>query len=320
MIEVFEDWRALPPPARGASVALGNFDGVHRGHRAVIAGAHAARPDLPLGVVTFEPHPRAFFRPDDPPCRLTLPRERAALLEAAGVRFLYQLRFDRAFSELSAEAFIDEVLIAGIGARHLACGPDFAFGHRRGGDVRMLTERAERHGVGVSVIPKLADEEGPISSTRIRRLLKDGYPERAARLLGRYWSIERPVEPGDRLGRELGFPTANLTFGPYLEPARGIYVVRVRLPDGSLRDGVASVGRRPALGGDPYTRCEVFLLDFAGDLYGMPLRVFFLAWLHEEIAYSGLDALRAGIAADVETARRWFAANPPPPSFPEIAA
>jgi riboflavin kinase/FMN adenylyltransferase len=275
---------------------------------------------LPLGVVTFEPHPRAFFRPDDPPCRLTLPSDRAALLETLGVRFLYQLRFDRAFSELSAEAFVEDVLLGGLGARHLACGPDFAFGHRRGGDARFLTERAERHGVGVSVIPKLADAEGPISSTRIRRLLKDGYPERAARLLGRYWSIERPVERGDRLGRELGFPTANLTFGPYLEPARGIYVVRAALPGGVVRDGVANVGRRPTLGGDPLTRCEVFLFDFSGDLYELPLRVFFLAYLHEEIAYPSLDALKAGIAADVEAARRWFATTPLPPSFPEIEA
>jgi riboflavin kinase/FMN adenylyltransferase len=320
VIEIFEDWRAIPGHARGASVALGNFDGVHRGHRAVIAAAHAARPDLPLGVVTFEPHPRAFFRPDDPPCRLTLPDERAALLEKLGVRFLYQLRFDRAFSELSAESFIEDVLIAGLGARHLACGPDFAFGHRRGGDVRLLTARAEAHGVGVSVVPKLADEEGPVSSTRIRRLLKDGYPDRAARLLGRYWSIARPVERGDRFGHELGFPTANLTFGPYLEPARGIYVVRATLPDGRMRDGVANVGRRPTLGGDPLTRCEVFLFDFEGDLYGAALRVFFLAYLHEEIAYPGLEALKAGIAADVETARRWFATHSLPSSFPELDA
>src|SRR5579871_5355688 len=164
-MKIFDDWRGLPPEARKASVALGNFDGVHLGHAAVLRAAHAARPDAPRAVLTFEPHPREFFRPQDPPFRLTLAAERAAALAALGVEILYQLPFDAALSYLSAEAFITEVLYEGIGAVHLACGGDFAFGHRRGGDVSFLATRAEALGMGLTIVPAVADVQGPISTT-----------------------------------------------------------------------------------------------------------------------------------------------------------
>jgi riboflavin kinase/FMN adenylyltransferase len=303
-MQVFRRWRDLPENARGATLALGNFDGVHLGHARVLGAAHRARPDAPLAVLTFEPHPRELFRPDDPPFRLTLSAERAVALAQLGVTTLYELPFDWPFSNLSAETFVSEILHGGVGARHLACGPDFAFGHRRGGDVTFLSARAEALGIGLSVVPLLADAEGPISSTRIRRLLQDGYPERAAAELGRPWTIRGPVVEGDRRGRTLGFPTANIPLGRHLEPARGVYAVVVRLPDGDEVRGVANIGRRPTVNSAPESRVEVHLFDFAADLYGAELSVDLRHFLRPERRFPDLAALRAQIAADAAEARR----------------
>ncbi len=303
-----QDWRAVPEALRGATVALGNFDGVHLGHAAVIRAAHGARPDLPLAALTFEPHPREHFRPDDPPFRLTLLPAKAAALGSLGVRVVYALPFGPALAAMPAEAFVEEVLHQGIGARHLACGHDFAFGHRRGGDIGLLAREAEKRGIGLTVVPAVADEGGPISSTRIRRLLQDGYPERAARELGRDWEITGTVFHGDRLGRELGWPTANILLGRHMEPARGVYAVTVALADGSLVPGVANVGRRPTLGGDPVTRLEVHLFDWSGDLYGQEIGVRLHSFLRPDATFGGLEALKAAIAADAAEARRVLSA------------
>ncbi len=301
---VFRDWRAIPEAARGATVALGNFDGVHLGHASVLRAAHAARPDAALAVLSFEPHPRELFRPDDPPFRLTLSTERADALGLLGVTQLFEMPFDRAFSQLTAEEFVTEVLHRGIGARHLVCGPDFAFGHRRGGDVRFLVARAEALGMGISIIPPLSDAQGPISSTRIRRLLQDGYPERASSELGRRWAVRGVVSHGDKRGRTIGFPTANVPLGRHLEPARGVYAVTIRLPDGGEAAGVANIGRRPTVNEGPESRLEVNIFDFAGDLYGAEISVALHAFLRAERRFSGLDELRAQIAADAAEARR----------------
>jgi riboflavin kinase/FMN adenylyltransferase len=309
-MQIFHDWRAIPPEARGASVALGNFDGVHLGHASLLRAAHAARPDVPLAVLSFAPHPRELFRPDDPPFHLTLSEERAEALAALGVSLLYEVRFDRAFSQLSATAFIVEVLDAGIGARHLACGPDFAFGHRRGGDVALLAASAAERGIGLSIVPPLLDAQGPISSSRIRRLLQDGYPEHAAAALGRPWSLCGVVAHGDARGRTLGFPTANIALGRHLEPARGVYAITARLPDGRRVPGVANLGRRPTVNEGPESRLEAHLFDFSGDLYDQVLSVSLHAFLRAERKFAGLDDLRAQIAADAAEARRHFAAQP----------
>lgn len=301
---IIHHWHDLPNDLRGATVALGNFDGVHLGHAAVLRAAHAARPDLPLAALTFEPHPREHFRPEDPPFRLTLLPAKAAALGALGVQVVHAIPFDATLAAMPAEAFIEEVLHQGIGARHLACGHDFAFGHRRGGDIAMLTREAERRGIGLSVVPPVVDESGPISSTRIRRVLQDGYPERAARLLGRDWELHGEVFRGDRLGRELGWPTANILLGSQLEPARGVYAVTVRLADGSAVPGVANVGRRPTLGGDPVTRLEVHLFDWSGDLYGQSIAVALHAFIRPDAKFAGLEELKAAIAADAAEARR----------------
>jgi riboflavin kinase/FMN adenylyltransferase len=289
-------------------VALGNFDGMHRGHAQVIRAAHAARPKVPLAVLTFEPHPREHFRPDDPPFRLTLSAERAEALAALGVTLLYELPFNHEFSLMPAEAFVSDVLHDGLGARHLVCGPDFAFGHRRGGDTTFLARRAEELGMGLTLVPLLADATGPISATRIRRALQDGYPERATADLGRAWTVRGEVAHGDKRGRTIGFPTANIALGRHLEPARGVYAVTVRLPDGEWHRGVANIGRRPTVQEGPESRLEVNIFDFDADIYGVELAVSLHAYIREERKFSGLEALRSQIAADAGEARRLLAA------------
>lgn len=302
-LRIVRDWRDLPDTLRGAAVALGNFDGVHLGHAHLLRAAHGARPGATLAVLTFEPHPRELFRPDDPAFRLTLSAERAEALAALGVQVVYELPFDRAFSQLSAEAFVDDVLHRGIGAAHLACGPDFAFGHRRGGDAAFLATRAEALGIGLTVTPPLADAQGPISSTRIRRLLQDGYPERASADLGRPWAVRGPVTYGDQRGRTIGFPTANVPLGRHLEPARGVYAVTVRLPDGAEVPGVANIGRRPTVNEGVESRVEAHLFDWKGDLYGQEVAVALHAFLRAEKKFASFDELRGQIVVDAEQVR-----------------
>ncbi|MCC7272130.1 MAG: bifunctional riboflavin kinase/FAD synthetase [Alphaproteobacteria bacterium] len=295
------------PAARlGAVVALGNFDGVHRGHQAVIAAAreHARALGAPAGVLTFEPHPRQLFRPDDPPFRLTPFRIKTRLMEALGLDVVYALAFDRAFSERSADSFIADVLVGGFGVRHVVAGRDFAFGHRRGGTMALLAARGRELGFGVSTAEPVCDAAGPISSSRIRALLTEGRPAEAARLLGRPWEVEGRVETGHRRGRTIGFPTANIALGDGLRPAVGVYAVEARLdePDARLWTGVANFGRRPTVDGTSLW-LEVHLFDFQGDLYGRHLRVGLREYLRGERKFDGLAALTAQIAEDAARAR-----------------
>ncbi len=308
-MRIFRDWRGLPEDARGATVALGNFDGVHLGHASLIRAAHTARPDARLAVLTFEPHPREVFRPDDPPFRLTLSAEREDALAALNVDLLYELPFNHAFSLMSADTFVTDVLHQGLGARHLVSGRDFAFGHRRGGDTGFLADRAESLGMGLTLVPPVTDAQGPLSSTRIRRLLQDGYPERATVELGRPWAIRGEVAHGDKRGRTIGFPTANIALGRHLEPARGVYAVTVRMPGGAEHAGVANIGRRPTVNAGTESRLEVNLFDFSADLYGQDLTVALHAYIRPEIRFSGLNSLKAQIALDAAEARRILAAG-----------
>ncbi len=302
-MHIFPDWRALPAHARGATVALGNFDGVHLGHAHLLRAAHAARPNAPRAVLTFEPHPRQFFRPEDPPFRLTLAAERREALAALGVQILYEIPFNTAFSHMSATVFTSEVLHHGLGAAHLACGPDFAFGHRRGGDVVKLAAGAEAAGMGLTIVTPYADARGPISSTRIRRALQDGYPEWAAVDLGRPWTIRGTVIHGDARGRTIGFPTANVALGEHLEPARGVYAVTARLADGSMQAGVANIGRRPTVADGAQSRLEAHLFDYTGDLYGQDIAVTLLAFIRGEEKFADFAALRTQIEQDALAAR-----------------
>jgi riboflavin kinase/FMN adenylyltransferase len=313
-MQLYTDWAGLPDSARGATIALGNFDGVHLGHAHLVRAAHGARPDLPLAVLTFEPHPRELFRPDDPPFRLSLAAERAAALADLGVQIIYEVPFNAALSLLPADIFIADILRTKLDARHLACGPDFAFGHRRGGTVPMLAARAEELGMGLTIVPPLADAGGPISSTRIRRLLQDGYPERAAAELGRPWAIRGIVAHGDKRGRTIGFPTANIPLGRHLEPARGVYAVTVKLADGAVVKGVANIGRRPTVNEGMESRVEAHLFDFDGDLYGQEISVALHAYLRAEEKFASFDALRTQIARDAEAARTLLGCPLPEPN------
>ena len=306
-MRVARGWAGLEDGLRGATVALGNFDGVHVGHAHLLRAAHGARPGAKLAVLTFEPHPREFFRPDDPPFRLTLAAERQAALAALGVELLYEIPFDRALSELPASLFVDEVLHAGVGAAHIACGADFAFGHRRGGDAAFLAARAEALGIGLTIVPKLSDAQGALSTTRIRRLLQDGYPERAAAELGRHWAIRGPVTHGDKRGRTIGFPTANIPLGRHLEPARGVYAVVATLPDGTAVHGVANIGRRPTVNDGPESRVEAHLFDWSGDIYGQEIAVALHGFLRTERKFGSFEDLKTQIELDAELARAMLA-------------
>ncbi|MCW5748767.1 MAG: bifunctional riboflavin kinase/FAD synthetase [Alphaproteobacteria bacterium] len=290
---------------------MGNFDGVHRGHQMLLAKAAAlARADRAAVVaLTFEPHPRSFFVPDTGPFRLTLLPAKARLLAAHGVGAVLAQRFDAAFAALPADSFVRDVLAGGLGARHVVCGYDFTFGTRRGGNVERLREFGASLGFGVEVLDPVMREGEIYSSTGIREALRLGMVSEAADLLGRPWEIEGPVEEGDRRGRTIGFPTANVALGAHLRPRFGVYAVRAGVEENGdvvWRDGVANLGRRPTIG-KLVENFEVHLFDYAGDLYGRTLRTQFIEFVRPEMKFAGLDALKAQIAADAAAARKILA-------------
>jgi riboflavin kinase/FMN adenylyltransferase len=303
LVPTFDDWQGITDAWQGGVVALGNFDGVHRGHQALIAeaGQRAKALGAPLIALTFEPHPRGFFVPDTGPFRLTLPPAKLRLLAQYGVQAVLAQRFDATFAALSADAFIEDVLLKGLGARHVVCGYDFTFGARRGGNVEFLRQAGTARGFGVTVLEPVMREGEIYSSTRIREALRAGWASEAAELLGHPWEIEGVVELGDQRGRTIGFPTANVALGEHLRPRFGVYAVRA-LVDGKWRDAVANLGKRPTFG-KLQENFEVNLFDFAGDLYGQTLRVALVDFIRPEMKFAGLDALKAQIAADGEAAR-----------------
>ena len=292
---------------RGAIAAVGNFDGVHLGHKAVIGQAqHAARlAGAPSAVLTFEPHPRMLFQPDAPAFRLTSAAARAEAIAALGTNILFELGFDMEFSHVSAEDFITGILHRGLGLRHVVIGHDFFFGHRRRGTPEMLQEYGIRLGFGVSVIDPVTEQDGAVySSSRIRQCLKEGDPRGAAALLGRPWDVTATVIHGDQRGRTIGFPTANLQLEDILHPAHGVYAVRARDEESDVWwSGVANFGRRPTVN-DRGPLLEVNLFDVSPDLYGRKLRVQFIDFIRPEMKFSGLDELKAQIARDADAARQ----------------
>jgi riboflavin kinase / FMN adenylyltransferase len=298
--------------------ALGNFDGVHLGHQAVISEtqALAQATGAATGIITFEPHPRSLFKPDSPPFRLTSLRTKTRRLQALGVDLAVVIAFDRAFATKPAEAFADEVLATGLGASHVVVGPNFRFGRDRKGTTELLTQLGETHGFGVSVAAIRSNAAGvEYSSTAIREHLTAGRPEAAALLLGAPWEIEGRVRPGDQRGRTIGFPTANVVLGELLRPATGVYAVRAGIDQGEAtrwHDAVANFGRRPTVGGGDLL-FETHLFDYGGNLYGRHLRVRLHAFLRPERPFAGLDALKTQIELDSAEARRILAATRPAP-------
>ncbi|PWE16937.1 bifunctional riboflavin kinase/FMN adenylyltransferase [Marinicauda salina] len=306
MSEIIEGYADLPAAARGGVAALGNFDGVHRGHRAVLdaAAALAAERGTVAVAAVFKPHPRRYFRPDIAPFRLMSDAQRARALAAAGAARIHVIPFGPELAAMSPEAFARDVLAGGLGLDGVVTGGDFRFGKDRAGDAAMLATLGERHGFTARAAPEVDDADGTkISSTAIREALGRGEPETAARLLGGAWRIEGVVARGDERGRTLGFPTANIGLGDYVRPRFGVYAVRATVPG---RDapvpGVANIGRRPTVDGED-ERLEVHLFDFEGDLYGSTLEVAIEHFIRPETKFDGLDALKRQIAADSEQAR-----------------
>lgn len=295
---------AVPPPFRGAIVALGNFDGVHLGHQAVIGRAVARARDegRPAIVGTFDPHPQRYFRPDSEWFRLTSMDQRAELCGELGVDALLVFPFDAALAALSARAFAEERLVGLIGAGGVVTGGDFTFGKGREGDVAMLAQLGAELGFSAETVAPVTFQGETVSSSRIREHLREARPRDAATLLTRPYTIRGPVERGAQLGRTLGFPTANMRMLNYLRPAYGIYAVRGRLPGGHLIDGVANLGIRPSF--DPPTELlESYFFDFDGDLYGQTIDVQLIDYIRPEAKFDDLASLEAQMDADAARAR-----------------
>jgi riboflavin kinase/FMN adenylyltransferase len=291
---------------RGGVVAIGNFDGVHRGHQAVLERAleEAKARGVPALALTFEPHPRKVFRPDLPLFILTPPAMKAKLLSELGFAAMVEQSFSREFAGLSAESFVIDVLEGRLGISHAVTGFDFHFGKDRQGGPAFLMASGERHGFGVSLVDAFRDEGAEIvSSSRIRSLLEEGDVAEAAGLLGYRFTVQAEVTGGQKLGRTLGFPTANMRLPPDVALRHGIYAVRFRRRDGSLLDGVANFGRRPTVDDNGAPLLETFVFDFSGDLYGETSRVSFFGFLRGEEKFDGLDPLVAQMKRDDAEAR-----------------
>ena len=301
---------AAPGALKGAVLALGNFDGVHRGHRAVIgaAASRAASLGVPAAVMTFEPHPRLFFRPDEPLFRLTEEPTKLRLLAASGIDGAVVMKFDAALANLTADEFVDRILVGWLGVSGAVVGFNFHFGKGRGGSPAFLTEAGKRRGFSVDVVPVFTDGGRPVSSGPIREALARGHVTQANELLGYPWFVSGEVVHGDKRGRVLGYPTANIRLYPSCALRHGIYAVRVGV-DGRHHDGVANFGRRPMFDTGAVL-LEVFLFDFTGDLYGKTLDVMFIEWIRPELKFDSIDDLVRRMDEDSRIARAALARTP----------
>jgi riboflavin kinase/FMN adenylyltransferase len=298
----------MPAHLHGAIVALGNFDGFHLGHQAVVGRAVdlASAQGRPVVVATFDPHPARFFRPDTPPFRLTSLDQRERLFAAAGADAIMVFRFNEALAATSAKDFV-ATLVRGMGASALVTGVDFGFGKGRSGSVAVLSDLGATMGFAVEAVEPVRDATGEvISSSRVRTALQAGDCATATRLLTRPFAIEGEVLHGDKVGRELGFPTANVDIGRYLRPAYGVYAVRGRLPDGRVLDGAANLGIRPQFE-PPKELLEPYFFDFSESLYGQCIEVELVERIRGEAKFEGLEALKVQIARDCEVARHILA-------------
>ena len=312
-MRIFRHYDDVPAALRGAVVAIGNFDGVHRGHRALIAEAkmQAEARRSPLAVLSFEPHPQEFFKPSPDCFRLTPLRAKARLLADLGVDALFALNFDGEMAKRTPQDFVLNVLVEGLGISGAVVGHDFEFGQKRAGNLATLSYMGEMEGFTVTAFDTVtASGDEKISSTLIRKMLREAHPEEAARLLGHPWAVEARVEHGDARGRTMGFPTANMHLGHCLAPAFGVYAVRVNILEGdravARHDGVANFGIRPMYQVN-VPLMETHLFDFDGDLYGKYLSVELIAYIRPEAKFPDLNALIAQIRADAAKAREILA-------------
>ncbi len=304
----FTDFKNLPIDCQQAALAIGNFDGVHQGHQGVIkeAGRIASANDVPWGVMTFEPHPRLFFKPDQAPFRLTPAESKFRAIQDLGADFLISLAFDRDLAVMSPEDFISQVLVDNLSVFHVVCGYDFTFGRRAQGNCALLLHMGMTAGFGMTAVGAIDDETGEAySSTRVRDALRQGDTALAAAILGRPFEIFGQVQHGDERGRTIGFPTANIHLGEYMEPKRGVYAVRVGMETASgmaWHDGVANIGIRPTFDKtEPVL--EAYIFDFEQDIYDQDIHVQLMGFVRPEQKFDGLEALVSQIKADCETAR-----------------
>ena len=311
-MRIIRDYQFVEDQDRGASAAIGNFDGVHLGHQSVIDIARNAGHEIgaPLGIVTFEPHPREYFAPDTGPFRLTNSKARAHRLEKLGVERLYELNFNQALSSLTPEEFARNVIFDGLGLKHIVVGADFCFGKGRAGKAEDLERFGQQMGFGTTIVPLVEGHRGAVSSTAIRNALSEGRPRDAAAMLGHWHRMEGPVIGGEQRGRELGFPTANMSIDGLHQPKYGVYAVTVDILDGphvGTYMGAASMGVRPMFGVNT-PNLETFIFDFTGDIYGASVSVGLVDYLRPEEKFDGLDALIAQMDADCTRAREILAA------------
>jgi len=306
-MRIIRDTQFVDPQDRGASAAIGNFDGVHLGHQAVIDMARTAGTAIgaPLGIMTFEPHPREFFAKDAPAFRLMNAEAKANRLEKLGVERLYEISFNARLAGLTAREFAQDIIADALGLRRVVVGRDFCFGKGRAGTSEILEAFGDEMGFGVTVADLVRGDHGNISSTNIRAALSEGRPEDAAKMLGHYHRIEGEVIRGDQRGRHLGYPTANMSIAGLHPPKFGVYAVRVDIlsgPHEGAHIGAASIGVRPMFG-ENVPNCETYLFDFKGDLYGEHLSVALVAFLRPEMKFDGIDTLVMQMGADCARAR-----------------
>ncbi len=303
-LRIVHGWKNLAAEDRGASVALGNFDGVHLGHREVIAGAVQAgkRLGAPVGVISFDPHPRRLFHPDEPAFRLMTADQQARALEPMGVDLFYVLPFDFEMANFGDRDFALRVLHEGLGVRHVAVGFDISFGKGRTGSPQLMRTYGEEMGFSVSVAEAVGEGAEKYSSTAVREALREGRPDEAAHILGQPFAIEGVVRRGQQLGRQLGFPTANVFMADYVVPRLGVYATRTTLPDGRVIPGVANIGNNPTTG-EVDTRLEVWLFDFDEDLYGQVIETQLIAFLRPEEHFASIDDMVEQIWRDEKQAR-----------------
>lgn len=306
-MRIIRDYQFVDPSDRGATAVIGNFDGVHLGHQYVIdiARQKAAELGAPLGVMTFEPHPREYFAPKAPPFRLMNADTRAHRLEKLGIEALFELSFNDTLSALTPQEFARDVIVEGLGLTHVFVGADFHFGKDRAGTPEVLEALGKELGFGVTVAPLMSDDVGEVSSTAIRKALTEGRPRDAARMLGHWHRIDGEVIRGDQRGRDLGYPTANMSIAGLHPPKFGVYVVEVEIltgPHQGVYGGAASMGTRPMFG-ENLPNIESFIFDFKGDIYGEQLSVALIDYLRPEEVFDGLDALIAQMDADCARAR-----------------
>ena len=302
-MRIIQEFIDIPEVCKGAAVALGNFDGVHKGHQVVIGKMVKISNSLkiPSAVMTFEPHPRRFFQPTAPLFEMTPTDTKSRRIEALGVDIHYVMPFNKNFSSLNAQDFVKKVLVAGLRVKHVAAGYDFVFGKGREGDVEYLKKSGETYGFDVTLVPAVKTENGnTYSSTVIREHIAEGRPLRAAEDLGHVWEIEGKVVTGDQRGRQIGFPTANVDPGVSIIPKLGVYAVWAGVPEGLTTKwykAVVNVGRRPTFDGEGIT-VETHLFDYTGDLYGKILRVAFIDFIRPEMKFDGLESIKSQISGD----------------------